>query len=38
MQKKRAFAGNLMSDLICILMVLFSFVMLWNTVTYLPGL
>lgn len=36
MQKKSAFAGNLMSDLICILMVLFLFVMLWNTVTYLP--
>lgn len=34
LQKKRLFAGNFISDLICIMTILFSFVMLWNTVTY----
>ena len=33
-QNKRIFVANLISDLICILVILFSFVMLWNTMTY----
>ena len=36
LQKKRIFVANLISDSICILVILLSFVMLWNTVTYLP--
>lgn len=36
LQNKRIFVANLIIDSICILVILLSFVMLWNTVTYLP--